>query len=162
MRKIFAVAALAALAGCQSTPAFEKDARYTRPAHVVEVHVYTDAERKEAAKTEPRSSNTSVGVGVGFGFGSGGGSFGGIMLGAPVGGGGSSRERPPLVSKGANRYTVQAVGSREKLEVNSYDKFQVGECVKLFSGHPDAYDRLFAVKPGESCDTAAQAPAKAE
>lgn len=161
MKRLFAALSVVLLAACQTAPKLEDDARYTRLARVVDLHVYTDAERQEAAKAEPHSSNTSVGVGVGFGFGSGGSSFGGIMLGAPVGGGGR-RERPPLVSKGANRYTVQPLGSGDKLEVNSYDRFKVGDCVKLFSGHPSAYDRLFALKPGESCDAAAKAPAKAE
>ncbi len=149
MKRMLAALSLALLAACQTAPKLEDNARYTRLARVVEVHVYSDAERKEAAKTEPRGSNTSVGVGVGFGLG-GGGSFGGIMLGAPVGGG-SRREGPPLVSQGANRYTVQPLGSSEKLEVNSYGKYKPGDCVKLFSGHPTEYDRLFDLKPGESC-----------
>jgi hypothetical protein len=163
MKRAFAVSfsllALSLLAACQTAPKLEDDARYTRLARVVDVHVYSDAERREAAKTEPRGGNTSVGVGVGFGLG-GGGSFGGIMLGAPVGGG-SRREVPPLVSQGANRYTVQPLGSNEKREVNSYGKYKVGDCVKLFSGHPSEYDRLFDLKPGESCD-AAKGPATAQ
>ena len=153
------ILSMALLAGCQTTPKLEDDPRYTRLARVVDVHVYTDAERKEAAKGEPRTRNTSVGLGVGFGFGGGGGSFGGIMLGAPVGG--SRTELPPLVSRGANRYTVQPLGTAEKLEVNSYGKFKVGDCVKLYSGHPTEYDRLFELKPGESC-TPEKAPAAAQ
>jgi hypothetical protein len=160
MKSVLACFFLALLAACQTTPRLEDDARYTRLARVVDVHVYSDAERREAAKTEPRSGNTRVGVGVGFGFGMGGGSFGGIMVGAPVGGGGS-REAPPLVSKGANRYTVQPLNAKDRLEVNSYGKFNVGDCVKLFSGHPTEYDRLFALKAGESCD-ATHAPAAAK
>jgi hypothetical protein len=151
---------LGLLAACQTTPSLEDDARHTRLARIVDVHVYTDAERREAAKTEPRSSRTSVGVGVGMGFGLGGGGYGGIMVGGPVGGG-DSRDLPPLVSGGANRYTVQPLHTRERLEVNSYGNYRVGDCVKLFSGHPTEYDRLFDLKPGESCNGTA-GPAKTQ
>ncbi len=151
MKRIFAALALTLLGACQTAPRLEDDARYTRLARVVDVHVYTEAERKEAAKTEPRPG-PSVGVGMGFGFGTGGGGFGGIMVGAPAGGG--SREVPPLISRGANRYTVQPLNATDRLEVNSYGKYQAGDCVKLFSGHPREYDRLFPLKPGESCAAA--------
>ncbi len=145
MKKLFAIAPLVLLAACQSTPRLEDDTRYTRLARVVDVYVYSEAERKEAAKSEPRSSG--VGMGVGIGFGTGGG-FGGIML----GGGTSGRNGDqPRVSKGANRYTVQPLNSGDRIEVNSYGKYKAGDCVKLFSGHPDEYARLFDLKQGESC-----------
>lgn len=148
MNKLLAIAPIAFLAACQSAPPLEDDARYTRLARVVDVHVYSDAERKEAAKSAPRSSNTSVGVGVGFGVGGGG--FGGLMFGVGSGGG-RSRELPPQVSQGANRYTVQPLNTTGRIEVNSYGKYKAGDCVKLFSGHPSEYARLFDLKPGESC-----------
>jgi hypothetical protein len=147
MYKLLAIAPIALLAACQSAPKLEDDARYTRLARVVDVHVYSDAERKEAAKSEPRSSS---GLGVGIGVGTGGGfGFGGIMFG---GGGGRNRELPPLVSQGANRYAVQPLNTTGRIEVNSYGKYKVGDCVKLFSGHPSEYARLFDLKPGEHCD----------
>jgi len=150
MKKILAVAALAMLAGCQTAPKLEDDARYTRLATVLDVHVFTDAERKEAQKTAP-SSGSGVGMGLGIGIGTGGGfGFGGIMFGG--GGGGSSRDLPPQVASGANRYTVQPLHGSERVEVMSYGKYQVGDCVKLFSGHPNEYARLFDLKPGERCE----------
>ena len=151
MKTILAVISLALLAACQTAPKPEDDTRYLKLARVVDVHVYTDAERKEAAKTAPRPHNSGVGMGVGIGMGSGG--FGGIMIGAGTGlGGGSSRDLPPQAAAGANRYTVQPLQSADRIEVMSYGKFQVGDCVKLFSGHPDEYARLFKLKPGEHCE----------
>ncbi len=150
MKKVFAVAALALLAGCQTAPRLEDDARYTRLAKVTDVHVFSDAERKEAQKTTPRSGS-GVGMGLGIGIGTGGGfGFGGIMFGG--GGGGSSRDLPPQVAQGANRYTVQPLRGTERVEVMSYGKYKVGDCVKLFSGHPNEYARLFDPKPGERCE----------
>ncbi len=148
MKKPFAIVSIALLAACQSAPKLEDDTRYTRLARVVDVHVYSDAERKEASKSEPRPSS-GLGVGIGVGTGTGGGfGFGGIMFG---GGGGRSRDLPPLVSQGANRYTVQPLNTADKVEVNSYGKYKVGDCVKLFSGHPNEYARIFDLKRGESC-----------
>ncbi len=148
MRKLLAIVPIALLAACQSAPKLEDDTRYTRLARVVDVHVYSEAERKEAGKSEPRPSSR-VGVGIGVGTGTGGGfGFGGIMF----GGGGRSRDLPPLVSQGANRYTVQPLNTTDRVEVNSYGKYKVGDCVKLFSGHPSEYARLFDLKPGERCE----------
>jgi hypothetical protein len=149
MKRFFAIIPIALLAACQSSPKFEDDTRYTRLAKVVDVHVYSDAERKEAAKAAPRSSNTGVGFGIGVGSGGG---FG-VMLGMGTSVGGSrSQDLPPQIAQGANRYTVQPLNTTEKIEVNSYTKYQVGDCVKLFSGHPDEYARLFNLKPGEHCN----------
>jgi hypothetical protein len=151
MKKISTVVSLLLLVACQSTPRPEDDTRYLQFARVLDVHVYSDAERKEAAKTAPRSNSGSVGVGVGIGFGTGGG-FGGVMLGAGTGlGGGRSSSRAPQIADGANRFTVQPLHSNERIEVMSYGKFQVGDCVKLFSGHPTEYARLFDLKSGERC-----------
>ena len=149
MKKLLAIATLALLAACQSAPKLEDDTRYTRLAKVVDVHVYSETERKEAAKSEPRPSS-GVGMGVGIGFGTGG-SFGGIMFGGGTGMGGGRSNGHPLVSKGANRYTVQPLNTSDKVEVNSYGKYKAGDCVKLFSGHPSEYARLFDLKSGESC-----------
>jgi hypothetical protein len=150
MKRLLLLVPLALLAACQSAPKYEDDARYTRLAHVLEVHVYSDSERQEAAKTAPRTSHTGVGMGVGVGMGSGGVSFGGISfgIGTTVG---DDREVPPQIARGANRFTVQPVGTDQQIEVISYGKFQKGDCVRLFSGHPNAYARLFDLKPGESC-----------
>ena len=153
MKKIVAVTVLALLAACQSTPNLEDDARYIKYAKVLDVHVFTEAERKEAAKTAPRSSDSGVGMGIGIGIGSGGIGFGGIALGAGTSlGGGRSRNVSPQIADGANRFTVQPLNTKERIEVMSYGKFQVGDCVKLMSGHPTEYARLFDLKPGERCD----------
>lgn len=149
MKKYLALTALILLTACQSAPRLEDDTRYVRLAKVVDVHVFSDAERKEAAKTAPRSGNSSVGVGIGFGTG-----FGGVMLGAgtSLGGGSSSRDLPPQVSAGANRYTVQPLHTGERIEVMSYKPYKVGDCVKVLSGHPTEFARLYDPKAGEHCD----------
>lgn len=148
MKKVFAVASAALLAACQTTPKLEDDTRYNRLAKVLDVRVFTDAERLEAAKTAPRR-RSGLGMGIGIGFGSGG--FGGIMLGGGMGGD-SGRDLPPQIADGANRYTVQPLQGGDKIEVTSYGKYQPGDCVKLFSGHPNEYARLFNLKPGERCE----------
>lgn len=151
MLKFVAATAMVLLAGCQSTP-LEDDVRYIKFARVAEVHVFTDAERKEAAKTEPRYNHSGVSMGIGLGYGTGGG-FGGIGLGYGTSlSDGRSRHIPPLISRGANRFTVQPLNSEDRIEVLSYGKFQVGDCIKLFSGHPTEYARLFELKPGEHCN----------
>jgi hypothetical protein len=90
-------------------------------------------------------------MGIGFGMGSGGG-FGGLMFGVGTPVGGRSRDLAPQVSQGANRYTVQPLNTTDKIEVNSYGKYKTGDCVRLFSGHPNEFARLFDVKPGERCE----------
>jgi hypothetical protein len=151
MKKYFAVSMLVLLAACQSTPSLEDDARYVKLARVVDVHEFTELERKQAAASTP--SDTRVGVGVGIGVGSAG-SFGGIMLGMGTGVGErrDSRDEPPQVARGANRYTVQPLNSKERIEVMSYGRFKVGDCVKVLAGHPTEYPRFFKLKPGESCE----------
>jgi hypothetical protein len=152
MKRFIPVVLLVLLAACQSTPRLENDTRYVRFAKVVKVYVFTDAERKEAAKTAPRRSDTRVGVGVGVGVGTGGVGFGSVTIGVgSVLGSERSRDIPPQVAYGANRFTVQPLHSSEHIEVMSYGKFKVGDCVKLFSGHPTEYARLFELKPGEQC-----------
>jgi hypothetical protein len=154
MKKLFAVAPLALLAACQNGPKLEDDARYVKLAKVVDVHEFTDAERKEAAKTAPRSSNSGLGLNIGLGMGTGGfsGGFGGIMLGTGTSLGGRSRSDAPQVADGADRYTVQPVHSSERIEVMSYKKYKPGDCVKLLSGHPSEYARLYDPKEGERCE----------
>jgi len=151
MKKFFAATMLAILAACQSTPRLEDDARYVRLARVVDVHEFTELERKQAEANRP--SDTHVGVGFGIGVGSGG-SFGGIMLGMGSGTGErrDSRDEPPQVANGANRYSVQPLNSNERIEVMSYGKYKVGDCVKVLAGHPTEYPRFFERKPGERCE----------
>ncbi len=141
-----AVALLILLAACQSTPKLEDDTRYVRLARVVDVHVFTEAERKEAKLHSP--SNSGVGVGVSIGVGTGGG-FGGLMIGT-----GSRRasNEPPQAANGANRFTVETVDKAERIEVMSYGNYKAGTCVKLLMGHPTEFARLFGLKPGEHCD----------
>ena len=151
MKTVFAAIFLAFLAGCQSTPSLEDDARYVRLARVVDVHEFTELERKQAEANRP--SDTRVGVGLGIGVGSGG-SFGGVMLGmgSGIGERRDSRDEPPQVANGANRYTVQPLNSNERIEVMSYGKYKVGDCVKVLVGHPTEYPRFFELKPEEHCD----------
>lgn len=152
MKKFIAVTLLVLLAACQSTPRLEDDARYVKLARVVDVHEFTELERKQAAANTP--SDTRVGVGLGIGMGSGGGSFGGIMLGmgSGIGERRDRRDEPPQVARGANRYTVQPLNSKERIEVMSYGKYKVGDCVKVLAGHPTEYSRFFELKPGERCE----------
>jgi hypothetical protein len=151
MKTLIAVILLAILAACQSTHRLEDDGRYVRLARVVDVHEFTELERKQAEANRP--SDTRVGVGMGIGVGSGG-SFGGIMLGmgTEIGERRDSRDEPPQVANGANRYTVQPLNSNERIEVMSYGKYKVGDCVKVLAGHPTEYPRFFESKPGERCD----------
>lgn len=142
------------LLACQSTPKLEEDTRYVKLATVVDVREFTDAERKEAAKTVPRSSDSSVGIGFGIGMGTGGGGFGGLMVGAGtgLGGGRDRRYEPPQVAYGANRFTVQPLNTNERVEVMSYKRYKMGDCVKVLTGHPTEFSRLFDPKKGEHCN----------
>lgn len=148
-RTLFLATTLSLLAGCAST-ALEDDMRYIKLVKVVDVHVFSDEERKEARKTAPRR-NSGFGLGIGLGYGTGGG-FGGVMLGAttPIGSG-RDTTLPPQAADGADRYTVQPLDTQERIEVMSYGKYKIGDCVKLYSGHPTRFARLFDLKPGESC-----------
>ncbi|HEY6094595.1 MAG TPA: hypothetical protein VIU93_06540 [Gallionellaceae bacterium] len=149
MNRFIAVTALALLAACQSTPSLEEDARYVKLARVVDVHEYTDAERQQA---KAGSTHGSVSVGVGVGIGSG--SFSGGMFGISgmLGEHHDSRDEPPQVSRGANRYTVQPLASKERIEVMSYERHKLGDCVKVLAGHPSEYPRFFELKAGERCE----------
>ena len=144
------VALLLLLTACQSTPSLEDDVRYVKFARVVDVHVYTEAERKEAKAQRPSESRVSVGMGVGLG--SGGGS-GGLMLGVGtrLGDNHKNRDEPPQVAYGANRFTVETLENGERFEVNSYGKFKLGDCVKVLMGHPTEYARLFDLRSDEQC-----------
>lgn len=150
MKKLSLALILVLLAACQNNPPLQDEARYLRYARVVAVHVYTDAERRDAAANAPRVDRNEPQVTFGIGFGT---NFGGINLG--VGGLFTPQHRPrdipPQPAWGANRYTVEPLGTHEKLEVDSYGKYKVGDCVKLFSGHPKEYARLFDLQPGETC-----------
>ena len=151
MKRIIAAIALVLLAACQSTPKLEEDARYVKLATVVDRHDFTDVERKQAAAHTNPDTHTSVGVGLSVGGGSGGFGFGfgGIMLG--LGDQRTSRDEPPQIAQGANRYTVQPLRSTERIEVMSYGQYKVGDCVKVLAGHPSEYPRFFELKPGEHC-----------
>jgi hypothetical protein len=151
MKKFFAATSLVLLAACQSTPSLEDDARYVRLARVVDEYEFTEVERKQAEANRP--SDTHVGVGLSVGVGSGG-SFGGVMLGMGSGTGDrrDSRNEPPQVATGANRFIVQPLNSDERIEVMSYGSYKVGDCVKVLVGHPTAFPRFFDLKPGERCE----------
>jgi hypothetical protein len=122
-------------------------------AKVVDVHEFTDAERKEAAKTAPRSSDSGVSFGIGIGVGTGGG-FGSLMMGTGPGmySGYDRRKEPPQIAHGANRFTVQLLKTNERIEVMSYKHYKVGDCVKVLTGNPTEFSRLFDPKEGEHCN----------
>jgi len=148
MKKFFAAASLVLLAACQSTPKLEDDARYVRLARVVDEHEFTEVERKQAEANRPSDSHMGVGLGVGVGSG---GSFGGVMFGM-----GSSmgdrHDELPQIANGANRYTVQPLNSDERVEVMSYGRYKLGDCVKVLVGHPTEFPRFFELKPDEHCE----------
>lgn len=150
MKTGIALAALIWLAACQSGPKLEEDTRYVRLAKVVGVHIYTDAERKDAKLQRPGDSR--VGMGISVGVGSGGG-FGGLMIGGSslLDGSRHDNNEPPQVALGANRYTVETVEQADRIEVMSYGDYKVGDCVKVLMGHPSEYSRLIDLKAGESC-----------
>jgi hypothetical protein len=147
MKTITAATLLALLVACQSTR-LEEDARYVRLATVVDVHEFTDIERKQAQANRP--SNTRVGIGIGVGTGSYG-SYGGMSLGIGHTLGERRAKEPPHIADGANRITVQPLGSSERIEVMSLGQHKIGDCVKVLTGHPTEYPRFFTLKPGESC-----------
>ncbi len=151
MKIVIAAILLTLLAACQSTPKLEEDARYVRLATVVDIHEYTEIERKQAQANRP--SDTHVGIGFGVGTGSYG-SFGGMSLGigTTVGDRRDSGKEPPQIAEGANRITVQPLGSTERIEVMSYENHKKGGCVKVLAGHPTEFPRFFALKPGERCE----------
>ena len=140
------------LAACQSTPKLEDDTRYTKLATVIYKHEFSEVERKQAQANSPSDSKVRVGVGLGVGVG-GGGSFGGMMIGmgGPLNSRRDSDDEQPQIAKGAIRYTVQPLGSGERVEVMSYLQYQVGDCVKVLAGHPKEYPRFFERKAGEIC-----------
>jgi hypothetical protein len=149
MKAIIAAMLLALLAACQSTPRLEEDARYVRLATVVDVHEFTEIERKQAQASRPSDGSTGVGIGIGVGSGTYG-SFRGMSVG--IGHTIGSRDEPPQIAKGANRYTVQPLGSSERIEVTSYGHYKMGDCVKVLAGHPTEFPRFFALKPDERCE----------
>lgn len=151
MKIMFCAALLLLMAACKTGPSLEDDVRYVKLAKVVDVHVYTEAERKEANAQRPSDSRLSIGMGVGFGMGSG--SFGGMMLGtgAQLGHNHDNRE-PPQIAFGANRYALEIKGSLERFEVMSYGKYKPGDCVKVLMGHPTEFARIFDLMKGETCD----------
>jgi hypothetical protein len=152
MKRMIAAIALILLAACQSTPKLEEDARYVKLATVVDRHDFTDVERKQAAAHTDPDTHGSIGVGLSVGGGGGGGfgfGFGGLMFG--MGDNHTKRDQPPQVAQGANRFTVQPLGSTERIEVMSYGQYKVGDCVKVLAGHPTEYPRFFELKPGEHC-----------
>jgi hypothetical protein len=151
MKKFFAATLLVLLAACQSAPRLEEDARYVRLAIVVDEHEFTEVERKQAEANRPGDTHAGVGLSVGVGSG---GSFGGVMLGmgSTMGDRRDSRDEPPQVAHGANRFTVQPLDSKERIEVMSYGNYKVGDCVKVLVGHPTEFPRFFELKPGERCE----------
>jgi hypothetical protein len=151
MKKSIAALLLVSLAACQSTPKLEEDARYVKLATVVDKHEFSEVERKQAEAHSPRDSGVGVGLSVGVGTGGG---FGGMMMGMGGMTGGGRHDRhddAPQVSQGANRYTVQPLDSKERIEVMSYAQYKLGDCVKVLAGHPSEYPRFFDLKPDEHC-----------
>jgi hypothetical protein len=153
MKKYFAATSLMLLAACQSAPKLEDDTRYARLAKVVDKHEFTEVERKQAEAHKPSDSGVGVGMSVGVGTGTGG-SFGGVMLGigSMLGERRDSHDVSPQVALGANRFTVQPLDSKERIEVMSYGPYKVGDCVKVLVGHPTEFPRFFELKPGERCE----------
>lgn len=151
MKKMIALLALALLGACQSTPRLEEDTRYVKLAHVVDVHEFTELERKQAEASRPSTSR--VGVSVGIGMGSGGG-FGGVMMGMGnvLGDHSDSDDKQPQIAHGAIRYTVQLLENKERIEVMSYTRYKMGDCVKVLAGHPSEYPRFFDLKASERCE----------
>ena len=150
MKKLSLALVLALLAACQNNPPLQDEAHYMRYARVVAVHVYTDAERREAAASAPHVNRNEPRVTFGLSFGTNIGgiglNFGGLFT--PQN---RPRDIPPQPAWGADRYTVEPLGSHDRLEVESYGKYKVGDCVKLFSGAPKDYARLYDLQPGETC-----------
>lgn len=149
MKKFFVATLLVLLAACQSAPKLEDDTRYVRLARVLDKHEFTEVERKQAEANRP--SDSSMGVGLSVGVGNGGG-FGGVMLGMGSTMGDRRSDEPPRVANGANRFTVQPLDSKERIEVMSYGPYKVGDCVKVLVGHPTEFPRFFELKPGERCE----------
>lgn len=150
MKKYIAALTLVLLAACQSAPKLEEDARYAKLATVVDRHEFSEVERKQAQANTPRDSSVGIGVGVGTGTLSGGFGYGGVMM--DMGGHPDRGDTQPQVARGAIRYTVQPLGSEERIEVMSYEQHNVGDCVKVLAGHPTEYPRFFEPKPDERCD----------
>lgn len=151
IKRSIVILSLALLTACQSAPSLEQDNRYVRLSVVVDIHEYTEIERRQAQANQP--SDTRVGMGISIGGGSGG-SFGGMMfgLGNSIGGQRNNRDQPPDIANGATRYTVQPLGSTERIEVMSREKHNMGDCVKVLIGHPSEFPRFFALKPGGHCE----------
>ena len=153
MKTLMTATLLTLLAACQSLPKLEDDARYVRLAKVTDIREFTEIERKQARANRP--SDSRVGFGFGLGMGSGG-SFGGMSVG--IGSTFGDRDRsygraqPPHIADGANRITVQPVGTTERIEVMSYGQHKINDCVKVLATHPTEYPRFFELKPGENCE----------
>jgi hypothetical protein len=149
MKKLLILMLLTVLAACQSAPKLEEDPRYAKLAIVINKHEFTEVERTQAKANTPSDSGVSVGIGLGIGSGSFSGGFGGMMMGM------GSHDHPsddqPQIAKGAVRYTVQPVGTQERIEVMSYEQHTIGDCVKVLAGHPSEYPRFFELKDGEQC-----------
>jgi hypothetical protein len=146
MKTVIAAIALMLLGACQLTPRLADDPRYVRMATIVDIHEFTDLERKQ-----DRASRTGVSVGVGIDVGVGTG-FGGVMLGMGSRVDGRRDQEPPQIGRGANRITVQVVGSDERIEVLSYRSHKLGDCVKVMTGHPTEYPRFFTPRSNENCN----------
>lgn len=145
---VIAATFLVLLTACQSTPRLEDDTRYVRLATVVEIHEFTGIERQQAKANQPSDTH----VGFGFGVGSGSyGSFSGMSLGIGTTMGERRNSEPPQIAEGANRITVQPLGSTERIEVMSYEHYKTGDCVKVLAGHPTEYPRFFTLKADEHC-----------
>lgn len=144
MKKYTATLAFILLAGCQNPHQLEKDTRYIILATVTDKYEFSEIERQQAAASTSADSNADTDLANNVGPAG----YGGIMLGL---GDHHDIGESPLISNGANRYTVQPLNSEERIVVMSRRQYQVGDCVKVLAGHPSAYPRFFALKPDERC-----------
>lgn len=143
MKIFIATLALVLLSACQSTThKLEKDTRYIRLATVIDKYEFSETERNQAKASNPDNGNT------GFGVGKSG--FGGIMLG--LGDHRDNSDIQPQISDGAIRYIVQPLDSQKRIEVLSYSKYKIHDCVKVLADHPTEFARFFKLKSGEHCN----------
>ena len=149
MKFSIALLSLLFLLACKTTN-LENDPHYAKLATIIDKHEFTEIERKQAQANTPSDSGVSIGFGFGIGSGNFGGGFGGMMMG--MGTRDHLHDDQPQVAKGAIRYTVQPLQTQERIEVMSYEKHQLGDCVKVLAGHPVEYPRFFDLKPNERCN----------
>lgn len=136
------------LTACQSAPRLEDDPRYAKLATVVHKREFSALERDQARES---ANQPRIHFGIGFGMGMGShDSFGGMMMG--MNNHDNPEDEQPQIAKGAIRYTVQPLRSKENIEVLSYEQYKAGDCVKVLTSPPAEFPRLLELKAGERCD----------